>query len=297
MTPANARPQAPPDLPAHLELLRLIGAGASGSVYLARDRRLGRTVALKLMPLEPGEETLAETQRRFAAEVATSSRLQHPDIIATLDAGCAGTLAWLVMELVPGTALSRYTQPRRLLPELLVLEIVRRMALALGHAHAQEVVHRDVKPSNVIVHWPDRLVKLGDFGLARGADTGATRTGMMLGSPAYMAPELLAGARPSVSTDLYALGVTLYELLAGRLPFGSGTGGGLGDLLRQVAREPAPDLGLLRPDVAAALPGLPRLVASLLAKDRADRPLQAADVATQLQALMAAAAAPGVAPH
>jgi eukaryotic-like serine/threonine-protein kinase len=277
-------PPRPAGLPAHFELLRLLGAGSFGSVHAALDRRHDRVVALKLLPLA---DTLADTRQRFAAEAAVAQRLQHPDIVATLDAGSAGTLGWLAMELVPGTSLARYAHPRRLLPEALVLQAGRRIAQALAHAHGQGVVHRDLKPANVLVHWPAGVLKLGDFGLARSADATATRTGLMLGSPAYMAPELLAGAAPTACSDLYALGVTLFELLTGRLPFEAGAGGAMGELLRQVARQPAPTVRSLRADLPAALDGVDALVATLLAKRAGERPARARDVAASLARLEA----------
>jgi serine/threonine-protein kinase len=281
-TTADARVPAPAGLPAHYELLRLIGSGTAGSVYAALDRRQDRLVALKLLPLPDG---LEDTRQRFAAEAALARGLCHPHIVATLEAGCAGALGWLAMELVPGPTLARYTAPRRLLPEALVLQIGQGIAQALAHAHAHGVIHRDVKPANVLVDWATHAVKLGDFGLARSADTAATRTGLVLGSPAYMAPELLAGAPPAPASDLYALGVTLFELLTGQLPFSAAAGGAMGELLRQVARQTPPALRTLRPDLPPALDGLEALLAALLDKRAAQRPAQAASVAQRLQQL------------
>jgi eukaryotic-like serine/threonine-protein kinase len=238
-------PPHPPALPRHFELLRPIGAGAGGAVHAARDRRNGRLVAIKLVALA-GSPTLplASAAARFDAEAATAQRLQHPDIVATLESGRAGNLGWLVMELVGGVALSRYTHTARLLPDAWVLRAGARLATALSHAHRQGVLHRDIKPANVLVDLGADVIKLGDFGLARDADSQATRTGLVMGSPAYMAPELLAGAAPSVSTDLYALGATLFELLTGQLPFPNE--GSMGEMLRRVAQQPAPRLLALR---------------------------------------------------
>jgi serine/threonine-protein kinase len=190
------------------------------------------------------------------------------------------------MEAVPGADLSRYARPPRLLPEAVVLGLMERVALALHHAHRQGLVHRDLKPANVLVDWASDTVKLADFGLARGAQAANTGTGIVLGTPAYMAPEQLAGALPSAAADLYALGVSLFELLAGRLPHDGHT---MGELLRQVANDAAPPLDPLHPGLHA---GTGALVAQLLAKAPTNRPADAGEVARQLALLRAGLAGP-----
>jgi eukaryotic-like serine/threonine-protein kinase len=293
--PGAAQPSSPvlpspAGLPARFQLLRRLGQGSGGTVFAAWDASSEQTLALKLVqPLShPG---------RFEAETRSACSLQHPDIVTTLEGGhdAGSDLGWLVMELVPGVPLQRYTQPARLLPEALALQAAARVAGALAHAHAQGVVHRDVKPANVLVNWPEGVCKLGDFGLARQVDSEATRTGLVMGSPAYMAPELLAGTAPTPGSDIYALGVTLFELLSARLPFDSPQ---LGELLRQVAQQPAPALPMPRSDLPADWVGdLNALMARLLGKRPADRP-SAADLEPALWALAAranAAAAPSAA--
>lgn len=165
------------------------------------------------------------------------------------------------------------------------MRVLERVAEALAYAHAQGVLHRDLKPANVMVDWAADRVTLTDFGLASLADAERTRTGLVLGSPAYMAPELLAGQPADASTDLYALGAMAFQLLTGSLPFDAP---GLGELLRQVAQQPAPDLAALRPELP---PALAALVAQLLAKAPAERPPSAAGVAQALGQLRAAFAA------
>ena len=254
----------------------LIGQGAAGEVQRARDAA-GRPLALKLVRLY-GTEPPDDTRRRFAAEAATAQRLHHPDIVRVFGAGEEAGTGWIAMELLPGCDLTRYTRPARLLPEPVVLRVGERLARALAFAHQLGVVHRDVKPSNVIVDWASDRVTLTDFGIASVAGSERTRTGLVLGTPAYMAPELLAGTPPTAATDIYALGALLFELLCGRLPH---TGVSMGDLLRSVAQGAAPDVRSVRADVPAAAA---EVVAELLAPISTQRPPSALDAAERLQA-------------
>lgn len=261
-------------------LLRLLGRGATSTVFLAAPRAGGPPVALKLTTLPADDDVMHGAFLRQAARVR---RLSHPDIVALHGAGIEGSLGWLAMEPVPGHDLGRYTQHARLLPEALVLRIGERIARALAHAHRQGYVHRDLKPANVLVHLPRDVVKLADLGLARPTTAESTRTGVIAGSPVYMAPEQLGGLAPDARSDLYALGVTLFELLTGRLPHDAPT---LGELLRQVVGEPAPDLRALRPELPAALAQpLAALLARLLERERSGRPGDAEAVAAELLAL------------
>lgn len=275
---------------------RVLGRGTQSIVYAAFDDRLHAWRALKLLPPpnETGTDTdprqQAEARDRLRQELAAVARLRHPGIVRIHGAGLTRGLPWLLMDLLPGTDLTRYTQPLRRLPPPVIAGIGARIAEALACAHAAGIVHRDLKPANVVLDWASDSVVLTDFGLARAADAARTRTGLVLGTPAYMAPELLAGQAPSPASDLYALGVLLFQLLAARLPF---EGSGLGDLLRAVASTPAPDLlPLVPPPHDPVLPPLAVVVRSLLAKDPAQRPAGAAAVASMLQALLPPPAAP-----
>lgn len=252
-------------------LERLLGQGSAGSVYLA-EAPGDRAVALKVLPLQGA----AEQHQRFEAEVRAARALAHPGIVAVLDAGVEHDLAWIAMEVAPGVPLERYTRPPRLLPEPLALWVAEQVARALAHAHAVGVIHRDVKPANVLVDLPARSVKVTDFGLARLADAAATRTGVLLGSPAYLAPEQLAGGPATAAGDVYALGATLFQLLAGRLPY---EGRSMGELLREAAAGALPDLGALRPDLP---PALVALVGAAIARRPLDRPPGAAALADAL---------------
>jgi serine/threonine-protein kinase len=257
-------------------LLRLIGQGTHGAVYLAEAVGTGQTVALKLVPLSVAGEA-ARAREAFLRAADIGRRLVHPNIVVQHAAGVDGATGWLAMEPVPGSDLARYTASSRLLPEALVLQVAERLALALAHAHSQGVVHRDLKPANVLVHWPSHTVKLADFGLARAQDAAQTGTGIVPGTPAYMAPEQLAGQLPTPATDLYALGVLLFQLLSGRLPHEATS---MGELLRQVAAGVPRNLHTLVP---ALPPSVCVLVARLLAKNPAERPADGDTLAVELR--------------
>ena len=265
------------------DLLRLLGGGAHARVYAAQDRHIKQLVALKIFAVQAREDdsraAQAEARSRFEAEADIAQRLRHPDIVQVLDKGTFDNQTWLAMELVAGSTLQRYTDAQRLLPEAVLLQATERVALALHHAHEQRVIHRDLKPANVLVHWASDTVKLVDFGLARTDDAAATRTGLVLGTPQYMAPELLAGGRPDARSDCYALGVMLFELLSARLPFETTN---MGELLRRAARDPAPDLREFKPQAPAELAGL---LAEMLATQPSQRLADASRVAGRLRSL------------
>lgn len=272
-------------------LLQPLGTGVQSQVHRALRLADGLEVALKLAALGAGSHTGDAPPARdaFLRAAGLARSLQHPHIVRVFDAGVEGQLAWLSMELMPGGDLEPYTTPGALQPAARVLAWGHQLALALAHAHRHGVVHRDLKPGNVLLDASGHA-KLADFGLARGADALHTGTGIVPGTPFYMAPELLSGNVPSAASDLYALAVLLFELLTGRRPHGAST---MGELLLRVARDPAPDLTPLRPDLP---PALGALVAQLLAKQPRERGGGAGAVAAQLQqlqALCAAAAGPG----
>lgn len=284
--PATAHPGHAAERYGRFRVERRLGHGALGTVALGVDTASGELVALKTFAIGQGASAVeqAAARQRFLAEAATARRLHHPDIVRLVDAGVHDGCAWMALELVRGGDLGRYTRVPRLLPEPLVLRIVARVARALEHAHRQGVLHRDVKPGNVLVDLSRDVVKLGDFGVARVLDAERTRTGVVLGSPAYMAPEQLAGADVGSAADVYALGVLLFELLTGRLPFEAGRSASLGALLRAVAQDPAPGLCSLRPTLPDALAGL---VAALLAKAPQDRPADLGALAITLERMAA----------
>lgn len=265
-----------------------IGRGSMGAVYLGRDPQIGRAVAIKTMALSRGfgHDKIGEARERFFREAETAGRLHHPDIVTIFDAGESGELAWIAMEYVKGEDLQRHTAPGRLLPVTQVLEIAARVAEALSYAHGQGVVHRDVKPANVMVGLDSGLVKVMDFGVARVDDASRTRTGIVLGTPSYMSPEQMAGRRTDGRSDLYSLGVMLFQLLTGSLPH---EGENMAELMRRIVNEPAPDVRSLRPELPEALADV---VALALEKRPEVRYADGVQMAQDLRAVAAALAAP-----
>ena len=277
MSSSKAKP-APATRVAGYRIERLLGRGGLGAVYLAHDEA-GVATALKLIDLGGSEGP--HLHRIFEREVAVSRRLQHPGIVGIHNTGRAGELAFLAMEYVGGGDLAGLPKGRQPLPVARCVAIAARVARALAHAHGQGVLHRDIKPANILVDEAADQVKPADFGLARLADLQRSRTGVLAGTPAYMSPEQLAEGAQDARSDLYSLGVVLFELLAGRVPHEAGS---LGDLLRQVSRLTAPPVQGLRPDTP---PALSALVARLLEKKREQRPRDANTLAFELEAVLA----------
>jgi serine/threonine-protein kinase len=257
-------------------VVRTFARGAMGELHLATDPATRLPIALKTVRFQAGELS----RDRFLRESAAAARLQHPNIVSTYAAGIDGVEAslcgWIAMEWVSGSDLNRYASPPRLLPEPLLLEIGASIADGLFHAHGQGVVHRDIKPSNVLLNLATGTVKITDFGCAHLSDSERSRSGLLIGTPVYMAPEQLAGQAVDGRTDLYALGVLMYQLLTGRLPFDYPS---MGQTLAAIATEPAPDLLILRPE-------LPRPLGDLLQALMAKRPEQRPDDGQQVAALL-----------
>jgi serine/threonine-protein kinase len=273
---------------------RELGRGSMGTVFLGHDPQIGRPVALKTLALSrefEGHE-LAEARARFFREAEMAGRLHHPDIVAIFDASEEAGLAFIAMEYVQGHDLLRYTLPGKLLPVPVVLETLARVALALHYAHTQGVVHRDIKPANVMIDIGTGAIKVTDFGIASITNSCRTRTGLVLGTPSFMSPEQMAGRRVDGRTDLYSLGVMLFQLLTGALPHASES---MSQLMYQIANETPRDVRSLRPELPEALANV---VALALEKRPEVRYADGGQIATDLRAvaaLMAAAqAAEGV---
>ena len=248
-----------------------IASGGMGDVWEASDSVLERQVAVKI--LRPSLEEEEVFARRFRNEALHTANLAHVNVATVFDYGEEDNLAYLVMELVPGEALSDLVRREGALPPDQVRTILAQAALALGAAHEAGVVHRDVKPANILV-MPDGTVKLTDFGIARAVDgSGHTQTGEVLGTPHYLSPEQALGEAATGASDLYALGIVGHELLTGQRPFDKGTP--VATALAQV-NDPPPPLPTHVP------PGLRSLIEQCLEKKPSDRPASARELGERL---------------
>ena len=249
------------------KLLRKLGSGAMAHVYLAEDPAMQRQVAVKTLKLadEFADSDLAQAREQFQREARAGGRLSHPNIVGIYDFGEQDELSFLVMEYCRGQPMTAYKTPDKLLPTRWILELTAQAADALHYAHGQGVVHRDIKPANLMYDANADLVKITDFGIARLTDTVRTRTGVLQGTPNFMAPEQFTGGTVDGRTDLFSLGVTAYQLLTGTAPFRAQTLPKLLDLVVHQPHEPASH-------VKAGLPaGLDEVLVKVLAKDPDDR--------------------------
>ncbi len=245
-------------------LLEKIGEGGAAEVFRARDERLDRDVAMKLLRSEVGLDESARA--RFRAEAQIAGSLSHPNVVTVFDYGSAddGT-TFVAMQYVPGESLRQVVLRRGKLTSREAAQICRQVAAGLGAAHAKSIVHRDVKPQNILV---DRsgVVRLADFGIVRALSTAAaTTSGLGFGTPAYLAPEQALEQEVGPAADVYSMGCVLYELLGGRLPFEADNPAGV--VYKQIYEEPRP-LRELAPDVDGELEAI---VMRCLAKDPANR--------------------------
>jgi eukaryotic-like serine/threonine-protein kinase len=235
-------------------LLTLLGRGGAGEVWQAEDTVLARQVAVKLLRRLEGDPM--DAVQRFRAEAQAAARLMHPNVVATYDVGTEGDLVFLVMELVSGPDLSQLMRTAGLPSADLIADIATQGARALDAAHAAGIVHRDVKPANLLLA-PDGTLKITDFGIAKRAGNETTGLGVLLGTASYVSPEQVRGEPATPASDWYSFGCVLHELLAGTPPF---TGPTVDVVMRQ------------------------HLDAHLLAKDPADRPSSSAQVTELLTA-------------
>jgi serine/threonine-protein kinase len=256
-----------------------LGKGAMGIVYLGRDPKISRVVAIKTMALaqEFENDELDEVKERFFREAETAGRLSHPNIVTIYDAGEEHDLAYIAMEFLKGGDLAKYTKKDNLLDMKTVVSIVTRAAEGLAFAHAQNVVHRDIKPANLMYEAESDSLKITDFGIARITDSSKTKTGMVLGTPSYMSPEQLAGKKVDGRSDLFSLGVMLYQMLTGSLPFKAES---MASLMFKITNEEAPDIKTLNADIPECLV---EIINKTLVKNADDRYQTGTDMANELK--------------
>ena len=257
------------------EIIKMLGQGGMGAVYQARDIELDRPVAVKVIRAELADDS--KTLARFKQELILARQITHKNVIRIFDLGAHEGVRFITMELVPGRDLSTLIEKQRFTPEQ-AARLVRQICLALEAAHAEKVIHRDLKPQNVMVDEAG-VVRVMDFGLARSVElTGLTQTGTILGTPAYMSPEQAKGTPVDERSDLFALGIILYELLTGQVPFQADTAWGTLVKRTQIPAEPAISLD---PNVPQALSDI---AAKCLAIDPAARYQSATEVLADLNA-------------
>jgi serine/threonine protein kinase len=262
------------------EIRRQVGRGGMAVVLEAWDPVLHRTLAVKLVDKTRLDPSIAQDAlRRFRREAQAAARLTHPNIVQVYEYGEEEEFAWIAMEYVAGKALTAYLVEGLRTEVLRVRDIVGQLLEALAYSHNQGVVHRDIKPGNLLV-TPEGQIKVTDFGIARIEASVLTQRGDMLGTPSYMSPEQLSGKKVDGRSDLFSLGVTLYQLLTGSLPFQADS---MATLMFKIANEPHPPAATVRPD----LPGpLGAVIDRALAKDLDKRYARGAELAADLRAAL-----------
>lgn len=260
------------------EIVGELGQGAMGIVYKAKDPLIDRTVAIKTISLNLALEEKEEYEARFYQEAKAAGRLSHPNIVTIYDVGKSGDVAYIAMEFLQGRELRDILNEDPHLPIDQVLDIAMQLAQGLAYAHEHGIVHRDVKPSNIMV-IRDGHVKITDFGIARMASSSVrTQTGMVLGSPKYMSPEQVMGKAIDQRSDIFSLGVMLYEMLTGQAPF---NGENVNAIMYQTLNAIPTSPSTLNP----AVPEMANFIlAKALAKKLEDRYQNAKDFAVDLRA-------------
>ena len=264
------------------EITKELGKGAMGIVYLGRDPKINRTVAIKTMRFEEGidEKALKDQKERFFREAQAAGNLSHPNIVKMFDAGEEQDIAYLAMELLKGDDLKKWASKDNLLPVDKVLDYMARTADALDYAHKNGVVHRDIKPANIML-LEDGTLRVTDFGIARITESSKTATGTVMGTPFYMSPEQISGKKVDGRADIFSLGVMTYEMLTGERPWKGGEA--IGTLFFQISSDPWPDPVIYRPDLPREI--LP-VIDKALKKNPEERYQNGAEMAADLRAVL-----------
>src|SRR5262245_44218639 len=273
------------------EIIDEIGHGAMGIVYLAHDPRIDRRVAIKTihaLDVLPAVEA-DEMRLRFTREAQAAGRLQHPGIVTIFDVGEHEGTWFIAMEYIEGETLESFTKKERLLPPRKTLELIGQACDALDYAHQQQIVHRDIKPANLMLLRNGR-VKITDFGLAKNPSANLTQDGILIGTPNYMSPEQVMGRPLDGRSDLFSLGVVLYELLTGERPFG-------GDTISTIIYRVLHELPKAPEKLNTSLPLLlSQVIARAMEKEPARRFQTGEELAAALQGYLDAVRAPQMHP-
>jgi serine/threonine-protein kinase len=239
-------------------------------------------VAIKTVALsEFDQDILAEMKERFFREAESAGLLTHPNIVTIYDAGEEHDLAYIAMEYIQGGDLEEYTVKDKTLPLRETLSIISDVAEALEFAHSKGIVHRDIKPANIMRLKETKEIKVTDFGIARITASSKTKTGVILGTPSYMSPEQISGKKVDGRSDIFSLGVVMFELLAGEKPF---TGDDITVLMYQVAREKHPSIREIKPKIPQVVE---KIIDKALEKDQEERYQTAGEMAQHLKAVIA----------
>ena len=273
----SKRPSDPSQL-GRYQVNQEIGRGAVGRVYLGFDPVISRNVAIKTLTYDHFQkDKFDDVKARFYREAEAAGRLSHPNIVSVFDVGEEHNMAYIAMDYVEGKPLNKFVNKDSLLPVFEVYRIIADVAGAIEFAHENGIIHRDVKPGNVLYNPSPYQVKVTDFGIARLTDESRTNTGEILGSPLYMAPEQLKGKRVTRSADVFSLGVTFYQLLAGELPF---SGDNLASLTYEIIHGKHKNIRTIRKDLPASAA---RIVNQALQKNPSDRYESAAEMLSVLK--------------
>lgn len=257
---------------------RELGRGAMGVVYLGVDPKISRRVAIKTLSYNMFDShELSEVKQRFFREAEAAGRLTHPNIVTVYDVGEEPDLSFIAMDYIPGESLRDHIDSSKLLNIKTVYQLIEQVANALDYAHQQNIVHRDIKPGNLLFDTDKQQVKVADFGIARIIDNSSTKTGDILGSPIYMSPEQLKGHKVAGASDIYSLGVTFYQLLTGHPPY---NGDSIANLAYQIVNKKFKSVRELRPELPASAP---RIINKAMAKEAGKRYATAGEMAEALR--------------